>query len=62
MIKYVFNVYHRESGDKISQVITSCDHMLDTLKILSELGMVKGYILDADRLDLVDDREKELSK
>ena len=61
MIKYCFNVYDRETSEKISQVITSSDHMLDTLRTLSELGMVKGYILDADRLDLNYD-EKELVK
>lgn len=46
MVKYCFNVYDRETGDKLSQVITSCDHMIDTLQVLNELGVVKGYILD----------------
>lgn len=51
MVKYCFNVYDRETNEKISQVVTDCDHMIDTLRILNELGMVKGYILD--------DKEKE---
>lgn len=46
MIKYCFNVYDKESGEKITQVVTDVKHMLDTLEILSNLGMVKGYILD----------------
>lgn len=46
MVKYVFNVYDRETGEKISSVVTNCDYMIDTMKTLNELGMVKGYILD----------------
>ena len=46
MVKYIFKVYDRETGDQISQLVTDCDHMLDTLEILNKLGMVKGFILD----------------
>ena len=46
MVKYIFKVYDRETGDQISQLVTDCDHMLDTLEILNMLGMVKGFILD----------------
>ena len=46
MIKYCFNVYDKVSGEKITQVITNVDNMIETLKILNKLGIVKGYILD----------------
>lgn len=49
MIKYCFNVYDHVSGDKITQVITNVDNMLETLETLSKLGMVKGYILDDNK-------------
>ena len=46
MIKYCFNVYDRTTGEKITQVISNVDMMLETLETLNKLGMVKGYILD----------------
>ena len=48
MIKYCFNVYDCETKDKITSVICDCDHMLETIKVLNELGIVKGYILDEE--------------
>lgn len=46
MVKYVFNVYDRYTGEKITQVIDNSDNMLDTLKTLNQLGLVKSYIID----------------
>lgn len=45
-IKYCFKVYSRNDDELITQVITDCSHMLDTLETLNKLGIVKGYILD----------------
>lgn len=49
MIKYCFNVYDRVTGEKITQVVSNVDMMIDTLKALNKLGMVKGYILDDNK-------------
>lgn len=46
MIKYCFNVYDKKTNEKITQVITNIDNMLETLETLNKLGIVKGYILD----------------
>lgn len=46
MLKYVFNVFDKYSGEKIDQVIVPAEAMLETLEALNKLGMVKGYILD----------------
>lgn len=51
MAKYVFNVYDRYTGEKITQLIDNTDNMLDTLKTLNEIGMVKSYIID-DKKDI----------
>lgn len=56
MAKYVFNVYDRYTGEKITQLIDNTDNMLDTLKTLNEIGMVKSYIID-DKKDI-----KEIEK
>ena len=37
MIKYCFNVYDFESKDKITSIITDCDHMLETIEVLNQL-------------------------
>ena len=46
MVKFIFKVYDKYTGEQIAQVVTSNDSMIDTIKTLNELGMVKGYILD----------------
>ena len=46
MVKYIFKVYDRKSNEQLAQVVTSCDHMIETLETLNKLGMVKGFILD----------------
>lgn len=51
MIKYCFNVYDKSTGEKITQVVTNVDMMLETLQQLNELGIVKGFILD-DKEDI----------
>lgn len=49
MVKYIFKVFHRETGEQLSQLVTDCEHMLETLEVLNKLGMVKGFILDDDK-------------
>ena len=49
MVKYIFRVFDRDTGDQISQLVTDCDHMLETLEVLNKLGMVKGFILDDEK-------------
>lgn len=46
MVKFIFSVYDKYTGEKIAQVITNNDSMLETIKTLNELGLVKGSILD----------------
>lgn len=49
MVKYIFNVFDRNDHDKkVASVVTDVDHMLETLQTLSELGLVKGYIINDD--------------
>lgn len=50
MAKYIFKVFSYDDDKKqIAQVITNTDEMLDTLKFLNTLGIVKGFILDDDK-------------
>lgn len=51
MVKYIFKVYDRKTNDQITQVVTSCDYMLETLEVLNKLGMVKGFILDDKEIE-----------
>lgn len=46
MIKYSLSVYDRDTKERITSVITTVDYLLDTINQLSQLGDVKGYILD----------------
>lgn len=43
-VKYLFKVFDENSEMK-SQVIVPAEEMLNTLKALNELGVVKGYII-----------------
>ena len=46
MIRYCFKVYDFDSKDIVTSVICDCEHMIDTIKELNKLGIVKGYILN----------------
>lgn len=50
MIKYCFVVYDKQSKEKITSVVCDVDHMIDTVKVLNELGNVKGYIMNDDEV------------
>ena len=54
MAKYLFKVFDTLDNRQTAQVITTVDNMLETIEILSKLGLVKGFILD--------DEEKEFEK
>jgi hypothetical protein len=46
MLKYVFNVFDKDTGEKKAQVIAAADSFVDTIKKLNEIGMVKAYLID----------------
>lgn len=50
MIKYCFVVYDKESKEKVTSVVCDVYHMIETVKALSELGYVKGYIMNEDEV------------
>lgn len=53
MAKYVFKVFSYEDKNKqIAQVVTRTDEMIETIKFLNTLGIVKGFILDDDDKEL----------
>lgn len=41
--KYLFKVF--DKGDLKSQIIVPAEEMLETLKALNKIGIVKGYII-----------------
>ena len=57
MAKYVFKVFdYDDSNKQIAQVITNTDDMIESVKVLNQLGIVKGFIIDNDNR-IVDDKE-----